>query len=102
EANPQLLPLVAHDRATFGGMLVACGLGVLLPALWGYRQGARWLWWMFLAAGASGYAAAIGVHLVVGYLNLWHLMPGLTGLIVFVIGLTLSYPYLGHTCKTTR
>src|SRR5690606_31701394 len=25
-ANPRLLPLVAHDRATFGGMLMACAL----------------------------------------------------------------------------
>jgi hypothetical protein len=93
-ANPRLLPLVAHDRATFGGMLLACGLAVLLSSLWGYRQGARWLWWTLLAAGSAGYAAAIGVHLAVGYTNAWHLAPAFAGGAVFLLGLGLSYPYL--------
>ncbi|HKB40602.1 MAG TPA: hypothetical protein VKD72_29520, partial [Gemmataceae bacterium] len=94
EANPRLVPLVAHDRASFGGMLIATGLGVLLPALWGYRQGARWLWWTFLAAGVPGYAAGIGVHLAVGYTDPWHLAPAFGGAAVFVLALVLSYPYL--------
>ena len=38
-ANPRLVPLVAHDRATLGGMLLAGGWVFLLPALWGYRRG---------------------------------------------------------------
>ena len=37
-ANPRLVPLVAHDRATLGGMLLAGGWVFLLPALWGYRR----------------------------------------------------------------
>ena len=41
----RLVPLIAHDRAGLGGALAANGLGVLLAALWGYRPGARWLWW---------------------------------------------------------
>jgi len=75
-------------------MLIACGLGILLPALWGYRQGARWLWWTLLAAGIPSYASAIGVHLLVGYTNLWHLAPAFAGLGIFFAGLGLSYPYL--------
>jgi dihydroorotate dehydrogenase len=93
-ANPRLVPLVAHDRASLGGMLIACGLGILLPALWGYRQGERWLWWTLLAAGIPSYASAIGVHLVVGYTNLWHLAPAFAGLGIFFAALALSYPYL--------
>jgi hypothetical protein len=93
-ANPRLLPLVAHDRASFGGMLIACGLAVLLPALWGFRQGYRWLWWTLLAAGSAGYTAAIGVHLAVGYTNLWHLAPAFAGATTFLAGLGLAYPYL--------
>jgi dihydroorotate dehydrogenase len=93
-ANPRLLPLVAHDRATFGGMLIACGLAVLLASLWGYRQGARWLWWTLLASGAPAYVAAVGVHLVVGYTSLKHLAPAIAGSALFVLGLVLSYPYL--------
>jgi len=92
--NPRLLSLVAHDRASFGGMLVASGLVFLMSALWGFRRGAGWLWWTTLLAGAPGYAAAIGVHFVVGYENLWHLTPAFTGLAMFLTGLWLSYPYL--------
>lgn len=93
-ANPRLPPLVAHDRATFGGMLVASGLGLLLSALRGYRRGESWLWWTTLAAGAPAYAAAIGVHLAVGYTNLWHLTPAFSGLALFAAALALSYPHL--------
>jgi hypothetical protein len=93
-ANPRLVPVVAHDRATFGGMLIASGLTVMMTALWGYRQGARWLWWTFLAAGTPAYVAAIGVHLAVGYTNLWHLAPAFAGSAVFAVALFLSHPYL--------
>jgi dihydroorotate dehydrogenase len=94
KVSPRLLPLIAHDRASFGGMLIAVGLAVLLPALWGFRRGERWLWWALLAAGTAGYAAAIGVHLAVGYTNLWHLAPAFAGAAVFGLAQGLSYPYL--------
>src|SRR6185437_7156353 len=38
-ANTRLLPLVAHDRAGFGGALVSDGICVLLASLWGFRRG---------------------------------------------------------------
>jgi dihydroorotate dehydrogenase len=93
-AGPRLVPLIAHDRASFGGMIVACGLCFLGIDLWGFRRGERWVWWTLLFAGLPGYAFAIGVHFVVGYENLWHLTPAFTGLAVFVAAQVLSYPYL--------
>ena len=57
--NPRLLPLVAHDRAGFGGALVSDGIGVLLISLWGFRAGARWVWWTLFGAGLPGFAAAL-------------------------------------------
>lgn len=93
-ANERIVPLVAHDRATFGGMLLASGWVFLLPALWGYRRGATWLWWTILIAGLPAYAAAIGVHFAVGYLSLMHLLPAFGGLALFLLGLGLSYPFL--------
>jgi hypothetical protein len=93
-ANPALVPLIAHDRAGFGGALLADGLGVLLAAWSGYARGARWLWWTFVAAGIPGFAAAIGVHLVVGYLNWWHLFPALVALGVYLAALAVAYPDL--------
>jgi dihydroorotate dehydrogenase len=93
-ANPRLVPLIAHDRATFGGMLLASGWVFLLPALWGYRRGSAWLWWTFLIAGLAAYAAAISVHFSVGYMSLNHLLPAFGGLGLFLLGLILSYPFL--------
>ena len=93
-ANPRLVPLVAHDRATFGGMLLASGWVFLLPALWGFRRGSAWLWWTFLVAGLAAYAAALGVHFSVGYMSLKHLLPAFGGLILFLLGLILSYAFL--------
>lgn len=93
----RLVPLIAHDRATFGGLLIANGVAVLMVALWGYRQGYRWLWWMLLGAGVAAYSAAIGVHLSVGYTDVWHLGPSLAGLLLFLLGLGLSFPYLYPT-----
>lgn len=96
-ANPRLIPLIAHDRATFGGMLVASGVTVLLTGLWGFRRSQSWLWWTLLCAGVPAYAAAIGVHLVVGYTDPMHLAPAFSGAALFGLGLALSYP---HLCAT--
>jgi dihydroorotate dehydrogenase len=93
-ADPRLIPLVAHDRATLGGMLLAVGWLFLLPALWGFRRGSSWLWWSSLIAGVISYAAAIGVHYAVGYLSMLHLLPAFGGLALMLVGLILSYPFL--------
>jgi hypothetical protein len=92
--RPRPVPLIAHDRARFGGMIVASGLGFLGIAPWGFRRGARWVWWTLLLAGLPGYTCAIGVHFVVGYENPWHLAPAFAGLAVFVVAQALSYGYL--------
>lgn len=93
-ANARLVPLIAHDRATFGGMLLSSGWVFLLPALWGFRRGHRWLWCTLLIAGLAAYSAAIGVHYTVGYMSLMHLLPALGGLTLFLLGLGLSCPFL--------
>jgi hypothetical protein len=93
-ANPRLIPLIAHDRASLGGALVSNGLGVLLAVLWGYRPGARWLWWTLFVAGVSGFVAALGTHLAVGYTDVWHLAPALTGAGLYLAALVTSAPAL--------
>jgi hypothetical protein len=92
--TPHLVPLVAHDRATLGGMLLANGLAILLAALWGFRPGERWLWWTLLLAGLPGYVAAIGVHYAVGYHSAFHLAPAFLGLGLFAAALAASWPSL--------
>ncbi len=93
-ANPQLLSLVAHDRATFGGMLVCTGITVFLSSMWGFRRGHRWLWWILLISGCFGYLCAIGIHMKVGYTSFKHLLPAYGGFIWLCVSATLSYRYL--------
>ncbi len=93
-ANPQLVPLVAHDRATFGGMLIACGCTVLLASLWGFRQGNAWLWRALFLAGNIAYIAAILVHWSVGYTSLLHLLPAYGGFALLWVSAGLSRRWL--------
>jgi dihydroorotate dehydrogenase len=101
-ANPRLVPLVAHDRATFGGMLLSSGWIFLLPAMWGFQNGAAWLWWTLFISGVSAYVAAIGVHLGVGYTDWGHLLPAFGGLGLLMLGLALSYSFLCRGAPVLR
>lgn len=92
--NSDLLGVVAHDRATLGGMLLASGVAMLLTTLWCVRRGRKWVWTATLALGAPSYAAALGVHFYVGYTNWRHLAPAFVGLCLWSLGLALTRPYL--------
>ncbi|HVX60060.1 MAG TPA: hypothetical protein VHC19_05660, partial [Pirellulales bacterium] len=94
DAHPQLVPLVAHDRATFGGMLIACGVATLLPALWGFQRGQAWLWRALMAAGNLAYCSTILVHWAVGYHSLKHLLPAYGGWALLWAGGAASYAFL--------
>lgn len=92
--NERLIPLIAHDRAGFGGALVAVGLLLLLLSLWGFREGEKWVWWTFLVGGLPGFAAGIGTHYKIGYVDWWHLLPAFVALVFYVAGLLFSYGFL--------
>lgn len=94
ETNAKLIPLIAHDRAGFGGALLCDAIAILIVALWGIQQGARWLWWTLLFGGAPGFYAGLSVHLAIGYIDFWHLSPALFALLLYILGLILLYPYL--------
>lgn len=97
-AVPGLVPLVAHDRGTFGGMLMVAGLTMLLATLWGFRRGAGWLWWTFVWAATIGYAVAIAVHHAVGYVDVLHLAPPYAGLAVVWLAASASREFLCGRC----
>lgn len=93
-ADPRLLSFIAHDRAGFGGALVSHGLAVLGLTAWGFRPGARYLWWALVAAAVPGFAATLAVHLAVGYDDPGHLAPVVVAAVFVVSGLALSHGYL--------
>jgi dihydroorotate dehydrogenase len=90
----RLVPLVAHDRATLGGMLIANGIVVWLAAQWGMRAGARWLWMALAWSGNIAFAIAVAVHVVVGYGSLLHLAPAFLGWAAWNAALLLSRGWL--------
>jgi hypothetical protein len=83
--NPHLIPLIAHDRAGFGGATATAGLLTLASVWWGAPS--RSLWQALLIGGIAGWSTAIGVHPAIGYTDPFHLAPAVTGAILFIAGL---------------
>ncbi|MFI5006339.1 MAG: hypothetical protein ACHQKZ_02835 [Solirubrobacterales bacterium] len=88
--NARLIPLIAHDRAGFGGAILSGGIVMFLSVLYG-RVG-RGLGQALALAGIFGFGAAIGVHPAIGYTSVSHLAPAVTGCLVYVAGLFLAWP----------
>jgi hypothetical protein len=93
-ANPRLVPLIAHDRAGFGGGLLSAGLTVAACAL--FAAPSRSLWQALAGAGVAGFGAAVGVHPAVGYTDALHLAPAVAGSALFVVSLVLARPRPGR------
>jgi hypothetical protein len=87
--NPRLVPLIAHDRAGFGGGLCATGVTVFFCVWCGAPS--RSLWQVLAVAGASGFGTAVFIHPIVGYVNVSHLAPAVVVAAMFCVGLVLSY-----------
>ena len=94
----RLIPLIAHDRASLGGMLLSNGIIIWLAAQWGIRAGTRWLWCAFAWAGNIAFSAAIGVHVAVGYQSWEHVAPAAAGWLVWIIALCLTK---GWMCRVS-
>jgi len=87
--NPHLIPLIAHDRAGFGGGLFSNGVLVLLIAL--HARPAPHFWQAFALAGVTGFTCAIAVHFCIGYLVFTHIAPAFAGAALFLTGLGLIF-----------
>ncbi|CAM3956267.1 hypothetical protein COLU111180_16545 [Cohnella lubricantis] len=92
--NPRLIPLIAHDRAGFGGALFADAIVLLITALWGIQLGQSWLWRTLLLGGAPAFFSALSVHFDIGYTDVVHLLPAWIALALYIAGLILLYPYM--------
>lgn len=89
--NPKLIPLIAHDRAGFGGGLLTTGL-LVLGIVW-KAEPRRHVWEALVLAGACGFGCAIGVHYPIGYTDWFHLAPAWAGALMFGMGISLVRPF---------
>ena len=87
--NPRLVPLIAHDRAGFGGAVCTCGVLIFFCVWCGSPS--RSLWQALCWSGIAGYSTAIGVHPIIGYTDFSHLAPAVAGAVVFSLGLALTF-----------
>jgi hypothetical protein len=86
--NPRLIPLIAHDRAGFGGGVATAGL-LLFACVWRAAH-SRSLWQGMLLGGIAGWGAGIGVHPIIGYNDAGHLAPAVLGAGLYFVGLVLT------------
>jgi hypothetical protein len=87
--NPGLVPLIAHDRAGFGGGVCCCGLTMFFCIH--CSPPSRSLWQALAITGVAGFGTAIGVHFPIGYTTFSHLAPAYFGAIVFAVGMLLTF-----------
>lgn len=98
--NPRLVPLIAHDRAGFGGAVCCAGIAMFF-CVW-FGQLTRNLWWVLLVAGIAGFGAGIGAHPAVGYNDALHLAPAVLGAAGYAIGLVLTFRDARQSCAHFR
>jgi hypothetical protein len=84
ELSPVLIPLIAHDRAGFGGGLFSVGL--LLILMMRHAPITRSFVELIVLMGLAGFGAALGVHFAVGYTDVTHLAPAYLGCLLFAAG----------------
>jgi hypothetical protein len=96
DINTHLVPLIAHDRAGFGGGVCCCGT-TLLFCIWCGRP-SRSLWQALFIAWAAGAGTAILIHPIIGYTDFTHLAPAYLGAAVFGTGLVLTHRTMYWNC----
>jgi hypothetical protein len=80
--SPRLVPVIAHDRAGFGGGLFSTGIILLFLAT--RARLTRSLVQTVALMGFAGFGAAVGVHPAIGYTDTMHLAPAYLGCLLFV------------------
>lgn len=88
--NPRLVPLIAHDRAGFGGAVATAGL-LTFCCVW-FTKPTRSLWQALFVGGIAGWSTAVFVHPAIGYTDPVHLAPAVGGASLFFLGLALMIP----------
>ncbi|MDZ4797359.1 MAG: hypothetical protein SGI92_04310 [Bryobacteraceae bacterium] len=94
-ANPQLVGFLFHDRAAYGGSLLAIGLGYMWLVGFPMAARQRWAWKALAISGGIGFLAFL-TYLGKGYLDTWHGVATLFLLPVFAAAVWRSKPEAGR------
>lgn len=70
-ADCRVVDFMLHDRAAFGGALLAIGVLYLWLIAIPLGRGDAWSWWLIVTTGTIGFAT-IMTYLGYGYLDSWH------------------------------
>ncbi len=89
--NCRIVRFMAHDRAAFGGSIIAIGILYHWLATVPLRRGEPWAWWAFVVSGLFGFGSFL-TYLGYGYLDTWHGWATVALLPVFTTGLGLAAP----------
>lgn len=82
KVSARLVPVIAHDRAGFGGGLFS--IGTILLFLARHAAVTRSFIQIVAVIGIAGFGTAIGVHPAIGYTDGVHLAPAYLGALTFV------------------
>jgi hypothetical protein len=78
--SERLVPIMAHDRAGFGGGMVAIAILFAATAWRGLRLGEAGAWPALAVSGLIYYVPTLVVHIAIDYTSLVHLLPVYGGL----------------------
>jgi dihydroorotate dehydrogenase len=93
DISDRLIPLMAHDRAGFGGGMLALGILFGATAWAGFRPNSRGAWRAVAIAGPAFILPTLIIHLAIGYTSIVHLLPVYGGSILLIVALvTLHRP----------
>lgn len=90
DISPRLVPLIAHDRAGFGGAVATMGLTTSLALL--FARPSRSLLEAIALAGGISLLSTFAIHFAVGYDDLLHLIPPIAAAISLLAGEISAYP----------
>lgn len=100
-ASCRIVDFMVHDRAAFGGTLVALGVLYVWLVAFPLAQGEQWAWWALLVSGSLGFLGFLA-YLGYGYLDTWHGLGTLLMLPLFVGGLARSRRLVGRPLRWRR
>jgi hypothetical protein len=88
-AGGRVVHFMAHDRAAFGGTLIAVGVLYAWLVRFPLVAGEAWAWWVLALGGGYGFLTFL-TFLGTGYLDSWHALAAVALLPPFVRGLVLT------------